>query len=103
MFLDERNYPIIFHCIGGADRTGAVGFILNALLGVSDEELDKDWEITCFIYESQSFGHESRFDKLRRVFDAYPGANTREKVEAYVKELGFTDADIEKFRKIMFE
>ena len=37
------------------------------------------------------------------VFDAYPGANTREKVEAYVKELGFTDADIEKFRKIMFE
>ena len=103
VFLDERNYPIIFHCIGGADRTGAVGFILNALLGVSDEELDKDWEITCFIYESQSFGHESRFDKLRHVFDAYPGANTREKVEAYVKELGFTDADIEKFRKIMFE
>ena len=103
VFLDERNYPIIFHCIGGADRTGAVGFILNALLGVSDDELDKDWEITCFIYESQNFGHKTRFDKLRKVFDAYPGATTREKVEAYVKELGFTDADIAKFRSIMME
>ena len=103
VFLDERNYPLVFHCIGGADRTGAVGFILNALLGVSDEELDKDWEFTVFVYEDQSFGHKTRFDKLRKVFDAYPGATTREKVEAYVKELGFTDADIAKFRDIMLE
>ena len=62
-----------------------------------------DWEITCFIYEDQSFGHKSRFDKLRAVFDAYPGTCTREKVEAYVKALGFTDADIAKFRSIMLE
>ena len=103
VFLDEKNYPLVFHCIGGADRTGAVAFILNALLGVSDDELDKDWEITCFIYEDQSFGHKTRFDKLRAVFDAYPGSCTREKVEAYVKALGFTDADIAKFRSIMLE
>ena len=103
IFLDEKNYPIDFHCIGGADRTGAVGFIINALLGVDDEELDKDWEITCFVYESQDFGHRTRFDKLRAVFDAYPGANTREKVENYVKDLGFTDADIARLREIMLE
>ncbi len=103
VFLDERNYPLDFHCIGGADRTGAVAFILNALLGVSDEELDKDWEFTVFIYNDQNFGHTTRFDKLRKVFDAYPGASTREKVEAYVKGLGFTDADIEKFLGIMLE
>jgi len=103
VFLDERNYPLVFHCIGGADRTGAVGFILNALLGVSDEELDKDWEFTVFVYQDLNFGHQTRFDKLRKVFDAYPGATTREKVEAYVKELGFTDADIAKFRDIMLE
>lgn len=103
VFLDERNYPIVFHCIGGADRTGAVAFILNALLGVSDDELDKDWEFTVFTYKDQSFGHKTRFDRLRKVFDAYPGATTREKAEAYVKELGFTDADIARFRGIMLE
>ena len=41
------------------------------------------------------------FDKLRRMFDGYPGATTREKAEAYVKELGFTDADIARFSGIM--
>ena len=103
LFLDEKNYPIDFHCIGGADRAGSVAFLVGAVLGMSDDDLDKDWDFTCFVYESQSFGHESRFDKLRAVFDAYPGATTREKVEAYLKELGFGDEDFQKLRRIMLE
>jgi hypothetical protein len=70
---------------------------------MSDDDLDKDWDFTCFVYESQSFGHKSRFDKLRAVFDAYPGNTTREKVEAYLKELGFTDADFNKLRSLLLE
>ena len=103
LFLDEKNYPIDFHCIGGADRAGSVAFLVGAVLGMFDDDLDKDWDFTCFVYESQSFGHESRFDKLRAVFDAYPGATTREKVEAYLKELGFGDEDFQKLRRIMLE
>ena len=37
VFLDEKNYPIDFHCIAGADRTGSLAFILNGLLGVDEE------------------------------------------------------------------
>ena len=37
------------------------------------------------------------------VFANRPGSSTREKVRSYVKGLGFTDADIEKFRAIMLE
>ena len=103
VFLDERNYPIDIHCIGGADRTGSDCFVINALLGVSDDDLAKDWEITCFEYEDQNFGHVHRFDHLLRVFNSYPGATMREKCEAYVKEIGFTDADIAKLRSIMLE
>ena len=103
VFLDEKNYPIDFHCIGGADRAGSVAFLVGAVLGMSDDDLDKDWDFTCFVYESQSFGHKSRFDKLRAVFDAYPGNTTREKVEAYLKELGFTDADFNKLRSLLLE
>ena len=101
--LDEKNYPIDFHCIGGADRAGSVAFLVGAVLGMSDDDLDKDWDFTCFVYESQSFGHKSRFDKLRAVFDAYPGNTTREKVEAYLGELGFTDADFNKLRSLLLE
>ena len=103
VFLDEANYPIDFHCIAGADRTGSVAYILNALLGVEEDGLWKDWEVTAFRSAALEFGHASRFEKLLSVFAGYPGATVRERVEAYVKELGFTDADLAKFRAIMLE
>ena len=103
VFLDEKNYPIDFHCIAGADRTGSLAFILNGLLGVDEEELWRDWEVTAFQKEKLDFGHRTRFSKLVKVFDAFPGANIHEKIVAYVKSAGFTDADIEKFRAIMLE
>ena len=103
VFLDRKNYPIDFHCIAGADRTGSVGFILNALLGVAEDDLYRDWETTGFYTANADFGHVTRFDKLVKVFAKYPGATVNERVEAYVKELGFTDADIATFRGIMLE
>ena len=103
VFLDKKNYPIDFHCIAGADRTGAVGFILNGLLGVAEDDLYKDWETTGFYNRSLDFDHASRFDKLVAVFDKYPGDTVRARVEAYVKELGFTDEDLATFRSIMLE
>ena len=103
VFLDEKNYPIDFHCIAGADRTGSLAFILGALLGVDEDELWRDWEVTAFQKEKIDFGHRTRFSKLVKVFDAFPGATIHEKVAAYVKSLGFTDADIAKFRELMLE
>ena len=103
LFLDERNYPIGFHCIAGADRTGSLAYFLEALLGVSDADRCLDWELTAFHNPNHKFAHEARYDKLVAGFDKYPGANAREKAEGYAKSLGFTDADIAKFRKIMLE
>ena len=71
--------------------------------GVDEEELWRDWEVTAFQKEKLDFGHRTRFSKLVKVFDAFPGANINEKIVAYVKSAGFTDADIEKFRAIMLE
>lgn len=103
VFLDEKNYPIDFHCIGGADRTGCDAWILNGILGVAEDDLMKDWELTCFEYESQAFGHKPRIDHFLEGLNKYPGATMREKCENYVKALGFTDADLAKFRSIMLE
>ena len=103
VFLDPANYPIDFHCIAGQDRTGAVGFILNALLGVEEEELYLDWEATAFWNPSPAFNHEKLFLKLVRGFDRWPGDPIRERVEAYVRSLGFDDADIATLRDILLE
>ena len=103
VFLDPENYPIDFHCIAGQDRTGAVAFILNALLGVEEEELYLDWEATAFWNPSPAFNHEKLFLKLVRGFDRWPGDTIRERVEAYVRSLGFDDADIATLRDILLE
>lgn len=103
LFLDRKNYPIDFHCIGGADRTGCDAWILNGILGVSEDDLMKDWEVTCFEYESQDFGHAARIDKFVAVLEEFGGKTMQEKCENYVKALGFTDADLETFRSIMLE
>ncbi len=47
---DENNYPIYFHCNAGADRTGTLAFLINGLLGVSYEDLTRDFETTSFTY-----------------------------------------------------
>lgn len=45
---NSNNYPIYAHCQGGADRTGTYAFLLNGLLGVSYDDLTKDFELTTF-------------------------------------------------------
>ena len=102
-FLDEGRYPIVFHCIAGADRTGSLAFVLEALLGVDEDELYKDWEVTGFDKSKLDFRHETRFDKLVNGFDDYHGATIYERVAAFVKSCGFTDADIARFRELMLE
>ncbi len=46
VLADESNYPIYFHCNAGADRTGTLSFLINGLLGVSYEDLTRDFELT---------------------------------------------------------
>jgi protein-tyrosine phosphatase len=46
LFADETNYPIYFHCFGGADRTGMVAMLLRAIMGECDEDILTDYELT---------------------------------------------------------
>lgn len=45
---NKDNYPVLFHCYCGADRTGTLAFLINGLLGVSTEDLFTDYELTSF-------------------------------------------------------
>ena len=104
VFLDEKNYPIDFHCISGSDRTGSLAYILCGLLGADDNLLALDWELSGFWARSVGFCHEKRYDLLVEGFKKnHPAPTARERIEKYVLSLGFTQADIEKFRGIMLE
>ncbi|MCH7230731.1 tyrosine-protein phosphatase [Glycomyces sp. L485] len=38
--------PVIFHCMAGKDRTGIVAAVLLSLLGVGDEDIAADYELS---------------------------------------------------------
>lgn len=48
ILANEENYPVYIHCDNGADETGTVAFLINALLGVSESDLIRDFELSSF-------------------------------------------------------
>ena len=110
VFCDEANYPIVFHCIGGADRTGSLAYVLNGVLGVKRAELETDWESTFYpripdqahAKEPDYWCRESHFNA---GFAKYGDVATpwNDRIVLYLKDCGITDDEIEKFRSIMLK
>ena len=100
---DRRHYPMYFHCMGGADRTGTVAFLVNALLGVSETDLADDFELTTL----SLFGVRSRNSQsylgLLSAIAAYDGETLSEKVEDYLLAAGVTGEEIATIREIFLE
>lgn len=105
-FADENNYPLVYHCLAGADRTGVLGFYLLALLGVSENDIVADYEMTP---NRERMGHQSEeafydFPSLMNAFKALPGTTFKEKAEKFALEiLGIAPEDIAKIRSLMLE
>ena len=62
LYTNEGNYPILFHCTSGADRTGPFAFLLNGMLGVPVEELYKDFELTCIAMGGKRWRSNIEYD-----------------------------------------
>ena len=126
---DESNYPIVFHCSAGADRTGTVAMLVGGLLGLDYDALVKDFEITSFykgrrwrsaineengvysfdesgVMEDDS-GNIVSFDKVyRHILSTYGTGDGKfsTAVENYMKSvIGLKTKDIENIRKILIE
>lgn len=102
LFLRRDGYPVLFHCSGGRDRTGTLAFLLNGLLGVSEDDLCRDWEATIFGETSGKFSS----DRIRRLLDylkIFDGDTIGERIAAYARACGIGDAEIAAFRDIMLE
>ncbi len=99
IFADENNYPIYFHCAGGADRTGTAAAILLALLGVKREEIIQDFEITSF----SRVGIRSKASIIPILDDLsqFNGATLSEKTENYLLSIGLTRKEIYNIKAIM--
>lgn len=44
--IAQCDYPVVFHCAAGKDRTGILAGLLLSALGASDETIAQDYELT---------------------------------------------------------
>lgn len=99
--------PVYFHCTAGADRTGTLACVLEGLLGMSQSDIDKDYELTTFYSGSGSDAtarrrNESEWKGLINAINAVSGDSFRDKcVHFAVGTCGMSMADINAYRAAM--
>ena len=108
VFCDRSNYPVYFHCIGGADRTGALAYVLNGVLGVDRHELETDWESTFYPKIPDANPDPAFWRRESHLTDGFAkygdaGTSWSDRIVLYLKDCGITDAEIDTFRAIMLE
>ncbi len=101
--------PVYFHCTIGASRTGTLACVLEGLLGLSQSDIDKDYELTCFYSGTGTDAlarrrNEKDWKKLINEIKAVSGDTFRDKcVHFAVGTCGMTMADINAFRAAMID
>ena len=109
VFAYEENYPIIFHCALGRDRTGTLALVLEGLLGLDVNTLLMEYELSAF--SSQGTLGSTSYAGLRAnilatynyIDNNYSGERFSDKVESFLLEIGVTQTEIDSIRAIMLE
>lgn len=103
-----HGQPVYFHCAAGADRTATLACVLEGLLGMSQSDIDKDYELTTFYSGSDTDANarrrnESEWKGLISAINAKPGSTFCDKCVAFAAELGFTASEINAYRKAIID
>ena len=99
--------PVYFHCTAGADRTGTLACVLEGLLGMSQSDIDKDYELTTFYSGSGTDAlarrrNESGWKRLISAINVISGDTFRDKcVHFAVGTCGLSMAAINAYRAAM--
>ena len=112
---DENNedFSLYFHCRIGADRTGTLAYLLEGLLGVSQEDRYRDYELTVFfgLRERTRFylakgSNDKKFIYLKQAIRNASNDGSEDVVAWFLKGSSNPTEDMEtiqKFREIMIE
>ena len=99
------NKPVYVHCSSGADRTGCICAMLEAVLGMSDADIDRDFEMTCFSDTENLTGHRRDGGSWTGFWSALPTnqGSAKMNVVKFLRDNGATTALLNSFRRAMID
>ncbi|MBO7401643.1 MAG: tyrosine-protein phosphatase [Lachnospiraceae bacterium] len=100
IFGNKDNYPIVFHCSIGTDRTGCLAFLINGLLGVPGEDLYRD-----FLFSNFGNIGGMRTNSIIKTYidtvDKAGGSTLSDKIRNYLVSVGVDSKDIDTLLEVM--
>lgn len=112
-----KNYifngdPIFIHCSHGCDRMGTWAAVLEGVLGVSENNINLDYELSAFAPKSSLWRYRNMhqtvpdydFRQTMNYLRSLPGETFKDKCEYLLVTLArIPQTDIDRFREIMIE
>ena len=97
---NPENYPMYLHCTHGKDRTGTVVFLLEAVLGVSEKDLIREYELSALYFDqARDLSTDDIYKVIERLED-YGGDSIQENARLYLLSIGITEEQIETLKTI---
>ena len=113
----RENKPVYFHCAAGRDRTATLAVLLEGALGVSENDMAKDYEHTYFSPADWGmstddngnpyYGHVRTtysYKSIRKtIFNQTDSGTYQERIVKYLLKIGVPQKDIDDLRNIMLK
>lgn len=111
----RNDKPVFIHCSAGRDRTGTIALLTLGLLGVSEGDLGKDYELTYFSpadWSMSGSGSGQFYDHTRNVSTfrgaceyvwSFKAKTFAQCVENYLLYIGVPQKDLNDIKSIMLK
>ena len=97
---DRNNYPVVFHCTQGKDRTGALAYLMETLLGMKTDDIYHDYLFTN-LSKIGGYCAYKAFSGYDYYLNKQSGDNLQEKAFSYLLSIGVEEQTINNFLNIM--
>lgn len=103
----SKSNAIYFHCQGGRDRTGTLAFLILGVLGVSESDIAKDYELTEFAYASYKADNPNTSRKFAQYVSmvsyikTFNGVTFNDKIISYLLSIGISQVTINNIKSYM--
>ena len=95
--------PTFCHCQAGADRTAVIASMIEGLLGVSQVDMDIDFELTSFYPTYERTRKNQNWLALLTYMQTMAGSTLRDKYVQWFLDIGIPMSDINSFRAALID